>query len=63
MIGPWPDVLPYRCGAVCTHGSAGGCQHPEVAGRGAPVPIGQARAPGGACGPEAERMGFSEPAR
>lgn len=54
----WAPVMPYGCQRVCRHGSTGACQCPEVAGRQQAVPFERARAPGGACGPEAEHMDF-----
>lgn len=56
----WAPVIPYGCPRVCEHGKTGACTHPEVAGRlpGATVPFDDARAQGGACGPDAEHMTF-----
>jgi hypothetical protein len=55
----WRTTLHYPDGACCrcahrTGADAGlACASPDVAGRGAPVPVAQARQFGGACGIEA----------
>ena len=56
------DKAVYRACEICDHGrgpeGARLCACPEVAGSGAPVPVGPARANGGACGPEAYHQQF-----
>lgn len=47
-----------RSGGTSTADGARCCQHPSVAGRGGSVPVAQARARYGACGPEAAHLDF-----
>lgn len=48
--------------SLCSRGTPAGCVSPSVASEAAPLSFERARAPGGACGPEAlrfEREGWS----
>lgn len=48
-------TLPLRCAHVCANGSRSGQQCCRLS---RPVPVEQARAPDGDCGPEAKFMEF-----
>ena len=54
----FPPPLPLGCDRVCHYGTTGACRAPEVRRSGPPTPFDVARAPGGACGPEAKHMFF-----
>lgn len=60
LFAEWNRGSEIHCDRVCRYGNAGSCTHPEVQGRGMPVPVEQARAKNGPCGPEALFLTFRE---
>jgi len=57
----WAQARPFRACELCDHGQTvlqgqRRCTHPSAAGTSQGVPVHQARALGGACGPEADLM-------
>jgi hypothetical protein len=50
---------PYRACDLCSHGlTLGSHRFCSLGDRGRPLPVPDARAPGGHCGPDAERLDF-----
>lgn len=60
LFAEWNRGQEIRCDRVCRYGNAGHCTHPQVQRGGMPVPVEQARAKDGQCGPEALFLAFKE---